>query len=97
MKYNFDEIIERKGTDSVKWDWAEEGVLPMWVADMDFKTAPEVIQAISDKVSQGVFGYGTIPENFYQSIIDWWEKYLHHRKRLAFGHYRNASFTFGNY
>lgn len=56
MKYNFDEIIERRGTDSVKWDWAEEGVLPMWVADMDFKTAPEVIQAISDKISQGVFG-----------------------------------------
>lgn len=77
MKYNFDEIIERRGTDSVKWDWAKEGVLPMWVADMDFKTAPEVIQAISDKVSQGVFGYGTIPENFYQSIIDWWEKYHH--------------------
>lgn len=57
MKYNFDEIIERRGTDSVKWDWAEEGVLPMWVAYMDFKTAPEVIQVISDKVSQGVFGY----------------------------------------
>lgn len=77
MKYNFDEIIERRGTDSVKWDWAEEGVLPMWVADMDFKTAPEVLQAISDKVSHGVFGYGTIPEKFYQSIIDWWEKYHH--------------------
>jgi len=77
MKYNFDEIIERRGTDSVKWDWAEEGVLPMWVADMDFKTAPEVIQAISDKVSQGVFGYGIIPEKFYHSIMDWWEKYHH--------------------
>ncbi|VXB87925.1 Cystathionine beta-lyase [Chryseobacterium sp. 8AT] len=49
----------------------------MWVADMDFKTAPEVIQAISDKVSQGVFGYGTIREKFYQSIMDWWEKHHH--------------------
>ncbi|AZA84369.1 cystathionine beta-lyase [Chryseobacterium lactis] len=76
MKYNFDEIIERRGTDSVKWDWAKEDVLPMWVADMDFKTAPEVIQAISEKVSHGVFGYGTIPENFNQSVMDWWE--THH-------------------
>lgn len=71
MKYNFDEIIERRNTNSVKWDWATKDVLPMWVADMDFKTAPEIVKAISDKVFQGVFGYNTIPENFKKSIIDW--------------------------
>ncbi|MBE4948150.1 MalY/PatB family protein [Chryseobacterium culicis] len=73
MKYNFDEIIERRGTHSVKWDWAKEDILPMWVADMDFKTAPEVIEAISKKVSHGIFGYGTIPDAFYQSVIHWWK------------------------
>lgn len=72
-KYDFDEIIDRRGTDSVKWDLATDAeVLPMWVADMDFKTAPEITEAISKKVSQGLFGYGNIPEDFFSSIIDWW-------------------------
>lgn len=72
-KYNFDEIIDRRGTDSVKWDLATNAeVLPMWVADMDFKTAPEITEAIVKKVSQGIFGYGNVPEDFFSSIIDWW-------------------------
>jgi cystathionine beta-lyase len=76
MKYNFDEIIPRKNTNSVKWDLAkDEEVLPMWVADMDFKTPPEIIETLSEKVSHGVFGYSIIPENFHQSIIDWWKDY----------------------
>jgi len=76
MKYNFDEIISRKNTDSVKWDLAEDGkVLPMWVADMDFRTAPEIIEAISGKISHGVFGYSNFPKNFHQAIIDWWKNY----------------------
>ncbi|MDF2934033.1 MAG: cystathionine beta-lyase [Chryseobacterium sp.] len=74
MKYNFDEIVPRKNTHSVKWDLAKDPeVLPMWVADMDFKTAPEIIETISDKVSHGVFGYGIIPQDFHQAIIDWWK------------------------
>lgn len=73
-KYNFDEIINRRGTDSVKWDLSKDAdVLPMWVADMDFKTAPEITVAILKKISNGIFGYGNIPENFFPSIIDWWE------------------------
>lgn len=52
-KYNFDEIINRRGTDSVKWDLTTDAeVLPMWVADMDFKTSPEITEAILKKVSQ---------------------------------------------
>ncbi|RZJ43440.1 MAG: pyridoxal phosphate-dependent aminotransferase, partial [Chryseobacterium sp.] len=75
MKYNFDEIIQRKNTNSVKWDLAKDPeVLPMWVADMDFKTAPEITKAISDKIAEGVFGYSITPDNFNDAIIDWWRE-----------------------
>jgi len=74
-KYNFDEIINRRGTDSVKWDLAPDAeVLPMWVADMDFKTAPEITEAILKKVSHGVFGYSITPPQFFDAIIDWWKE-----------------------
>lgn len=74
MKYNFDEIIPRKNTNSIKWDLAEnDDVLPMWVADMDFKTPPEIIKALSEKALQGIFGYSFISEEFYDSIIYWWK------------------------
>jgi cystathionine beta-lyase len=74
-KYNFDEIINRRGTDSVKWDLATDAeVLPMWVADMDFKTAPEITEAILKKVSHGVFGYSITPPQFFDAIIDWWKE-----------------------
>lgn len=73
-KYNFDEIIDRRGTNSVKWDLATDAeVLPMWVADMDFKTAPEITEAILKKVSHGVFGYNMTPPQFFDAIIDWWK------------------------
>ena len=55
MKYNFDEIIDRRGTNSYKWDLVkEEGVIPMWVADMDFQTAPCVIEALQKRVAHGI-------------------------------------------
>ncbi|UQB69825.1 MalY/PatB family protein [Epilithonimonas zeae] len=73
MKYNFDEIIERRGTNSIKWDAADRGVLPMWVADMDFKTAPEITEALSTKIAQGIFGYSSIPAEFYDAVINWWK------------------------
>lgn len=73
-KYNFDEIIDRRGTDSVKWDLTTDAeVLPMWVADMDFKTAPEITEAILKKASHGVFGYSITPPQFFDAIIDWWK------------------------
>ena len=54
MKYNFDEIIERRGTNSYKWDLVkEDGVIPMWVADMDFQTAPCIIEALQKRVAHG--------------------------------------------
>lgn len=58
MKYNFDKQISRRGTDSHKWDSAEsENVLPMWVADMDFRTAPAIVDALRRRVEHGIFGY----------------------------------------
>ena len=53
MKYNFDEITNRIGTNSSKWDTTKAGVLPMWVADMDFKVAPKIIENIIDSANHG--------------------------------------------
>ena len=62
MKYNFDEITERRGTNSYKWDLVkEDGVIPMWVADMDFQTAPCIIEALQKRVAHGIFGYTLVP------------------------------------
>lgn len=54
MKYDFDTIVNRRGTTSLKWDVAENE-LPMWVADMDFKTAPEILEALQERLNHGVF------------------------------------------
>ncbi len=72
MDFNFDEIIYRKGTNSYKWDSDNDaGILPMWVADMDFKTAPPVIDALMQRVQHGVFGYARVPDSYYDAVISW--------------------------
>ena len=76
MNYDFNKEIERRGTDCVKWDEAAPDVLPMWVADMDFQTAPCVIDALRRRVEHGVFGYALVPETFYERII-WWQDHRH--------------------
>jgi cystathionine beta-lyase len=76
MEYDFDKKVERRNTDSLKWDVAE-GELPMWVADMDFETAPEIISAIQKRTCQGVFGYSIVPDEWYQAITDWWKRRHH--------------------
>ena len=73
MSYDFDNLIYRRNTGSLKWD-VEEGVLPMWVADMDFQTAPEIRQAIEARAAHGVFGYSIVPEEWYTAIADWWNR-----------------------
>ncbi len=72
MKYDFNEIIDRSGTNSFKWDIGE-GELPMWVADMDFRTAPEITDAIIKRAEHGIFGYSIIPDEWYQAYINWWK------------------------
>ena len=71
-KYNFDKVVNRRGTDSMKWDVAENE-LPMWVADMDFQTAPEIIEALKSRVEQGVFGYTDVDDDWYGAYINWWK------------------------
>lgn len=78
MEYNFDEIISRSNTSCVKWDLSTvENVLPMWVADMDFKTAPPVIDALNKRIQHGIFGYTITPPAFYESIWQWWQTHHH--------------------
>ena len=72
MKYDFDEVVPRRGTNSYKWDTPEEeGVLPMWVADMDFRTAPAVTEALRRRVEHGIFGYTKVPGAYYESVVRW--------------------------
>lgn len=74
-KYNFNEIINRRNTNSYKWDSAErEGVIPMWVADMDFKTAPCIIEALRRRVDHGVFGYTRVPQAYYDAVTSWFSR-----------------------
>ena len=73
MSYDFDKQINRRNTNSLKWD-VKENELPMWVADMDFETAPEIQIAIRKRAAHGVFGYSTVPEEWYQAYIDWWKR-----------------------
>ncbi|AKV55175.1 Cystathionine beta-lyase [Bifidobacterium actinocoloniiforme DSM 22766] len=70
-EYDFTSLVDRRGTNSYKWDVAT-GELPMWVADMDFRTAPEIINAMRRKLDQGVFGYEEVSESYYQAVADWY-------------------------
>lgn len=72
MHYNFDQVIERRGTNSVKWDDTDSAdVLPLWVADMDFAVAPCIQEAIVRRATHPCFGYTLVPDAYYQAIIDW--------------------------
>ena len=73
QNYHFDEIVPRRGTNSYKWD-SDSEVLPMWVADMDFRTAPAIREALEKRVQHGVFGYTRVPDEFYQATIDWFKQ-----------------------
>ena len=74
MIYNFDLKTDRTCTNSLKWN-VSDGELPMWVADMDFPTAPEVREAVLKRAEHGIFGYTIIPEEWYDAYILWWEKW----------------------
>lgn len=75
MKYDFDEVIPRRHTNSYKWDSAADpDVLPMWVADMDFRTAPAIIDALEQRVRHGIFGYTRVPDEYYDVVIDWFDR-----------------------
>ncbi len=76
MKYNFDEIIDRKGTASVKYDvlddmFGADDIIPMWIADMDFKTPDFIMDAVRKRAEHEILGYGMRPKSYYDSIINW--------------------------
>jgi cystathionine beta-lyase len=72
-KYDFDSIIDRRSTFSCKWGY-EGNKLPMWVADMDFKSAPEILEALQKRLDNGIFGYTYIPDEWYEAYQSWWKK-----------------------
>ena len=78
-KYDFDELIDRKGTGTMKWDnlgkqFGSDDLLPLWVADMDFRAPQPVIDAIVSRARHGIFGYTRIKDSYYESIINWYRR-----------------------
>jgi len=80
MKYNFDEIVKRRGTGCVKWDEPRplsiegEDIIPLWVADMDFKAAPAIQEAVIKRAQHGVYGYTVVEEDYYDAVISWFQR-----------------------
>lgn len=79
MKYNFNEKIDRSNNHAAKWEemgnkFISNDLWPMWIADMDLKTAPVIIDAMREKIEQGIFGYVYRPASYYQSAADWIER-----------------------
>ena len=75
MKYDFDELTERRGTGCVKWDEnASENIIPLWVADMDFKAAPAILEAVKKRAEHGVLGYTHVGEDYYEAVISWFRR-----------------------
>ena len=76
MKYNFDKVIDRSGTSAEKVEglkhiWGRTDLIPLWVADMDFATAPFVTDAIRKRCENEVLGYTGKPDSYYNAIINW--------------------------
>ena len=81
MSYNFDEIIDRRNTDCLKYDFAVErgkpaDVLPLWVADMDFRTAPHIIEKAVADASLGIYGYTESKDDYFQAVANWYSTYF---------------------
>ena len=86
--YNFDEIVERRGTGCVKWDESpDDEVIPLWVADMDFKAAPAIQKAILERAEHGVFAYTLVDEDYYTAVINWFRRrhnWTIHREEILY-------------
>lgn len=72
-EYDFESVIDRHNTNSVKWDLFDDDY-PMWVADMDFKVAPAIQNAILKRASHPVFGYSIVPDSLFEAYINWWDR-----------------------
>ncbi len=81
MKYEFNDIVDRRNTNSLKYDFAVErgkpsDILPLWVADMDFKAPPEVLNALQKAVSHGIFGYSEVKRDYFAAVHDWFYQHF---------------------
>lgn len=81
MRYDFDRMIDRRNTNSLKYDFAVErgrptDILPLWVADMDFAAPPEVLDALQQAVSHGIFGYSEVKRDYFEAVHDWFLKHF---------------------
>ena len=76
MKYDFDELVDRRGTNSLKWDYSERftgrsDLLPLWVADMDFRAPEFITRALTERIVGGVFGYAQYPPSYFEAVQGW--------------------------
>ena len=81
MKFDFDKVVDRHGTKCLKYDFAKErgrsdDMLPLWVADMDFQTAPGIQKSLSDAVAHGIYGYSEGKDDYFQAAAGWYEKHF---------------------
>jgi len=79
MKYDFDKVIDRLSSNSAKWSLSKEltgldDVLPLWVADMDFACAPEIVEALKERVAHPIYGYTASSDKYYSGLIEWMKK-----------------------
>ena len=72
-EYDFESVIDRFGTNSLKWDLFGDDV-PMWVADMDFRVAPAIQKAVQQRASHPIYGYTIVPEELFEAYISWWDR-----------------------
>ena len=88
MKYDFDELVDRRGTGCVKWDESPNpDVIPLWVADMDFKAAPAIQETIRKRAEHGVFGYAHVGDDYYEAVISWFRRrhnWTIHREEILY-------------
>ena len=75
MRYDFDEIIERRGTGCVKWDeMPNADVIPLWVADMDFAVAPAIQEAVRKRAEHPIYAYTLVGDDYYEAVVSWFQR-----------------------
>ena len=79
MKYDFDKVVDRHGTNCLKYDFVIErgkpaDILPLWVADMDFQTAPAILERLEETVKHGIFGYSDGKEGYFAAVQNWYRE-----------------------
>lgn len=77
MKYDFDQIIERRDTDSVKWSIYPHEIIPLWVADMDFRSADSIVRALNSRIDHGIFGYNHPPKELIHALQSRMQRLYH--------------------